>query len=210
MKYQKYFVIGYNKTATSSFHKLFLLNNIKSFHGLKWDLNSFDSFSDNGEYQNFKKISKIYPNSIFILNTRPLINWIISRFEHGEREKHIYYKNGSHWAYPTSEYLTKDWSFEREKRYYEILEYFKNQPDRLIIINIESPNWEKFISEKLYFTNHKIGFNNRHTKSGKNEHIKSIVDNTFKKFKLNPSNLLVNNEEKTNYYLSIYDNNILD
>ena len=83
--YDKIFVIGFNKTATTSIHKLFIKNNLLSQHnGDKWDLDSYQCFSDNGDLRNFKELNETYENSIFILNTRKLKNWIISRFKYGK------------------------------------------------------------------------------------------------------------------------------
>lgn len=205
---KKYFVIGFNKTATFTLHKLFQLNHINSYHGINWNLEKSDAFADNGEFQDFKKIDKDYPNSIFILNTRPLEKWIISRFEHGEREKHVYAKNGSHWAYPTSEYLGKDWSLERNNRHLEILDYFKERPEKLIIINIELPNWEKFICYRLSFPNSKVGIRNRIPRSSNYQYIKTVVRNTIKKHRLNSMTILTNDPKKDVMYLELYKSNI--
>ena len=86
--YDKYFVIGFNKTATTSFHHLFLKNNLTSQHaGGIWDTDKFKCFSDNGNLNNYKELDLKYENSIFILNVRHLDKWLISRFKHGLREK---------------------------------------------------------------------------------------------------------------------------
>ena len=205
---RKYFVIGFNKTATFTFHKLFQLNHIKSYHGFNWNPEESNAFADNGEYQDFKKLEKDYPNAIFILNTRPLEKWIVSRFEHGEGEKHIYAKNGSHWAYPTSEYLGKNWSTERNNRHLEILDYFKDKPEKLIIINIELPNWEKFICHKLSFHNSKVGIRNRLPRSNNYQYIRSVVRNTIEKHNLNSMAILTNDIKKDTMYLNLYYSNI--
>ena len=42
----KIFVIGFNKTATTTFHKLFLANKLKSEHKTVWHPEKFDCFSD--------------------------------------------------------------------------------------------------------------------------------------------------------------------
>lgn len=89
--YNKYFVIGFNKTATSTFHNLFLENNLTSQHfGLsksKWNTDNYQCFSDNGNLHNYKELDLKYENSIFILNVREIDNWLISRFKHGVRDK---------------------------------------------------------------------------------------------------------------------------
>ena len=78
--YKKYFVIGFNKTATSTFHNLFLENNLTSQHTTRWNTDKYECFSDNGHLNNYKKLDLKYENSIFILNVRELDKWLISRF----------------------------------------------------------------------------------------------------------------------------------
>ena len=86
-KYNKYFIIGFNKTGTNTLHQLFLKNNLKSQHSGKWRLEQYQCFSDSEDIYRFEDLDKQYENSIFILNTRSLQKWIISRFKHGLRKK---------------------------------------------------------------------------------------------------------------------------
>ena len=95
----KIFVIGFNKSATKTFHNLFLENNLNSQHyGKSWDLEKYDCFSDNGNNRDIHNLYEKFPNSIFILNTRRLDKWLISRFKHGYHMKKI--NNKENWAYP--------------------------------------------------------------------------------------------------------------
>ena len=85
---KKYFVIGFNKTATTTFHNLFLQNNLKSQHmkSRYWDTSTYDCFSDITSGDNiWKNLDKIYTDAVFILNIRNLDKWLISRFKHGLR-----------------------------------------------------------------------------------------------------------------------------
>ena len=77
--YKKYFVIGFNKTATTTFHNLFLKNNLTSQHSTRWNTDKYACFSDNGPVNNYKELDLKYENSIFILNVRELDKWLISR-----------------------------------------------------------------------------------------------------------------------------------
>ena len=44
---QKIFLIGRNKTATTSIHRLFIYNIIKSLHWYKWfNIEKYDAFTD--------------------------------------------------------------------------------------------------------------------------------------------------------------------
>jgi len=84
----KIFFIGFNKTGTTTYYNL-LKDKYKSVHNCKWSFISrldntkkvkkyfskSDVFCD-GECSNFSKLDKLYPNSKFILNTRPIKDWI--------------------------------------------------------------------------------------------------------------------------------------
>ena len=107
----KIFFIGYNKTATTAFHKFFLDNNYKSLHNKKNKKNlavvlksniennlpilhliddahcySDLMYVDNSEYieghKYFKEIFNEYSNSYYVLQTRNLEDWIKSRLCH--------------------------------------------------------------------------------------------------------------------------------
>lgn len=139
---RKIFVIGFNKTATSTFHQLFLSNGLKSQHEGVWQIDKYDCFSDNPELNNYKELYKNYPNSIFILNTRGLYSWLLSRAMHCEYRKQT-------WGYPLTKNLVSNWIDNRYKTYLEILNFFKDTPGKLIIVNIEKEDWLPFIMEKL-------------------------------------------------------------
>ena len=131
-KYNKYFIIGFNKTGTNTLHQLFLKNNLKSQHSGKWRLEQYQCFSDSGDIYRFEDLDKQYENSIFILNTRSLQKWIISRFKHGLRKK-----KKPNWAYPPTQEKALRWISERESLHVRLLKYFSKDPNKLIIINIE-------------------------------------------------------------------------
>ena len=210
----KIFVIGFNKTATTTFHKLFLKNNLKSQHDTVWQINEFDCFSDNGDLNNFKKLDVDYPNSIFILNTRSLDKWLISRFQHGITEK---WSNGleTNWAYPCTSELCKSWINKRETYYLDILNYFKKKPYKLIIVNIENDNWLQFISSNLGFKfyhvySENVSNKNKNTEEYKN--IENIVNDTFNEISYDNKerkNILFRDPIIIKPYLKMYKNNII-
>jgi len=210
----KIFVIGFNKTATSTFHKLFLKNNLKSQHDTVWQINNFDCFSDNGDLNNFKKLDMDYPNSIFILNTRSLDKWLISRFQHGVADKKLYGLE-TNWAYPCTSELCKSWINYRETYYLDILNYFKKKPDKLIIVNIEKDNWLQFISLNLGFKVHNVDAENVSNKNKNTEEYKNIlnvVNNTFTEISYDDKerkNILFRDPIIIKPYLKMYKNNIL-
>lgn len=188
---RKIFVIGLNKTATSTFHQLFVANNLKSQHGgiskpllkgdlIKWHLKTYDGFADHAYKNNFKKIYIQYPDAIYILNTRPLDKWLISRFKHGIRRKNSYY--------PCTIKKCKRFINHRKKYYNEILEFFKDKPGKLKVINIEESDWIKKLCIELNFLESNIESLNVHpTDLGKHSSILEIVDKTFNLLNFNES-----------------------
>jgi len=213
MKYEKIFVIGFNKTASTTLHKLFKVNNLKSQHTTKWDLANYDCFLDNGNLNDFKKLDNLYKDAIFILNTRNLTNWLISRFKHGHRQCERLQRN-KNWAYPCTHELALEWIKNRETYYLQVLDYFKDRPNKLIILSIEHPNWKQFISYELGIVNK--DFQNRNVIELHDDdyyaRIVNCINDAF--IKLNYTNeqrngLLFMSENMTNQYLGMYKNNII-
>ena len=207
--YEKYFVIGFNKTATSTIHNLFINNNISSFHHTNWQLiwddENYDSFSDNGNFQDIEKLYNKYDNSIFILNLRELDKWLISRLEHGVRTKET-------WAYNINNNKIIDWVLQRENHYKFVLDFFKKDQKKLIILDTTKENWIEYISNKLNLNNTQVNSLNIHPKSVNYENIIKRINNILKyNLKLNneqqKSKLLINDSEN-NAYLKLYENNL--
>jgi hypothetical protein len=148
---QKYFVIGENKTATSTIHSLFLANNIPSYHGSEWPWqdSKFDAFSDGniGPDLSVSSITSrgyldVYPDALFILNIRPFFDWVYSRLLHGERYK-------QKWAWPGTTGTCKNWILSLEAHHRDVLTFFKDKPQQLIVVDISEPQWIQFLFEEL-------------------------------------------------------------
>lgn len=211
-QYEKYFVIGYNKTATTTFHTLFLANGLRSQHGSykdkskKWDLDSYDCFSDNGQMNDFEMLEEKFLNAIFILNTRRLRSWLISRLMHGQKLK-------TPWAYPPSVALCLKWIKVRDEYHSRLLNHFKNKPHKLIIVSIDEKNWISYTAKILNFGSYKE--NIWSNKTEKNESMLdlmgSIVDEAFDQLNYSESDRkqpLIKNISAAEDYLKIYQNNI--
>jgi hypothetical protein len=139
---KKIFVIGFNKTATSSFHALFNLLGINSVHTDKpvmEIIDNYEAFTD-GYHLKFTDYFNKYPDSLFILNTRPIKKWLISRYKHAVTEDWR-----DCWCWPVSENLTNIWINEREYHFKNVLEFFKEKSKQLVILNIEKKGWENFV-----------------------------------------------------------------
>lgn len=139
--YHKVFAIGFNKTATKSIHSLFKeLGYLASLHGVEWRPQDavwvhrkWQAFSD-GRPQNFKLLDQTYPGSKFILNTRDLSEWLDSRVQHLKLE----HSNDIHSTSPNwqpTPVAVEAWIKERNVYHLEIMEYFKDRPDDLLIVN---------------------------------------------------------------------------
>lgn len=211
-QYEKYFVIGYNKTGTTTFHTLFLINGLRTQHGnrndksKKWDVDSYDCFSDNGQMNDFEKLDEKFPNAIFILNTRNLRSWLISRLMHGQRIK-------SSWAYPPSVVLCHKWILERDKYHRKVLEHFKNKKEKLIIVSIDEKNWITYLANKLNFKHYdeSIMANKAQENESMRDLMASIVDEAFAQWKYSDNDkkqILIINSLAADDYLKIYQNNI--
>ena len=86
-KFEKIFIIGYNKTATCSLDCLFHQNGWATQHrDGNWEIEKSEVFSDQHaektNHFNFKKLAADYPHALFILNLRKLDSWIMSRCGH--------------------------------------------------------------------------------------------------------------------------------
>ena len=167
-KQYKYFVIGFNKTATSTFHNLFIKNNLKSQHSTKWETDTYTCFSDNGNMNNYKQLDLKYNNSIFILNIRELDKWLIPRFKQGLREP------TPNWAHPCNREMCINWIYEREKYHLEVLEYFSKNPNKIIIVNIERKGWVNYLCSQLGFKNTNIESKNVFKTKDNKKHKKII------------------------------------
>ena len=151
----KIFFIGYHKTATTTIHNLFSLNNVKSLHNYSYDSVKNNPlhqvFSDTGGVVPIKncikyhKLCHEYKNSTFVLNTRNLDGWLLSHCTH------------QYWLQARDKkstenihmYKTKDISSlirSRVDEYKKIINFFQPTPERLLILNINRDNWLQFLS----------------------------------------------------------------
>lgn len=204
--YKKYFVIGFHKTATCTFHNLFLKNNLTSQHKTKWDTDKYTCFSDNGNRNNYRELDLKYENSIFILNVREIDKWLISRFKHGLRNT-----KKPNWGYPYTREKCIKWINDRETYHMKILDYFTKTPKKIIIVNIEREGWIKYLCSQLHFKNDNIESKNVHKTDYDNEDHKKIcrlVNETLEKLNYEKKTILFPNKELLNKYLSIYNHYI--
>jgi len=131
-KWNKLFCIGLNKTGTTSLHFAFQKLGLRSFHGGTFD-SRIDAFSDGRYYKNFKEYDCDNPNSKFILNTRNLRDWIISRIKHCQQGHYL-----PDWEDDNQcdSDRIREWVEQRWNLYREIYDYFHNRPNDLLIFDV--------------------------------------------------------------------------
>ncbi|CAO1665032.1 sulfotransferase [Salinicola sp. NYA28a] len=159
----KIFVIGFNKTATRSFHDFFVKNGLKGVHWKDGDLaidiaknissfqdpisgyEEFDVFSDiecvtrkdkpciEG-YKYFKSFFQWHPESKFILNTRNIEDWLKSRERHAGGLYLDWYKY--HYALDKEKVL-EQWRLDYYHHHFQVLDFFKDKPASLLTYDID-------------------------------------------------------------------------
>ena len=162
----KVFGIGFHKTATTSLAKALSYlgyrvtgpnwvdnrNIAQEVFELAFDLaNRFDAFQDNPWPILYKELDRKFPGSKFILTLRPSDQWIRSVVNHfDEKETPM-----REWIYGIARpkgnedvYIRR---YERHNR--EVLEYFKDRGEQLLVLNIPAgEGWTKlcpFLGEQI-------------------------------------------------------------
>ena len=140
----KIFVVGHPRTGTKSIHRLFRENGLSSFHGSgNWLTRHYDCFSDRGNFQPYLWMEKAYPNSTFILNTRPVYNYIRSVIKHrfGRGEK------SSGWFEPSVTNIQNE-IIERNRDFMKFVRNFRGKSN-FLVVNIEREGALSFLAERL-------------------------------------------------------------
>jgi hypothetical protein len=171
MNNKKIFCIGLNKTGTTTLHTAFqilgvssvhwkdengikigptIVNNFKEGNDILKGLDHYTAFSDWGNGKSavkiFKEFDKQYPGSKFILNTRSLDSWLLSR------EKHVIRNQKLKEKYPNSDITwlkveRKEWTRFYQEYHDTVLQYFKDRKNELLVFDVTSGDgWEKLCS----------------------------------------------------------------
>lgn len=149
------FAIGLNKTGTTSLHFALTTLGYKCCHWLSDEFSEataelidnkvplpFDAYTDvESVIKKYQDLEQQYPNAGFILTTRDVDDWIASRSRHVIRNRIENTKGGRHkWV----DIKVDDWILERESHHNEVLNYFKDKPNKLLILDICSGDgWNK-------------------------------------------------------------------
>jgi len=169
----KIFFIGFNKTATTAFHRFFLDNNYKSFHNknskknlaltirnnlenklpILHSINDAHCYSDlmyvdDNEYieghKYFKEIYNEYPNSYYVLQTRNLEDWIKSRICH-IRPQSLLARTKSAKKMSCTNEVIEFWLEDIQNHIKEVKKFFYKN-NKFLEYNIDNDNVTKLIS----------------------------------------------------------------
>lgn len=145
--FNKVFCIGFNKTGTSSLNDYFISVGFKSFHGMYSEVvdsgelshamfTEYDCFTD-GEMHDYRLLDETFPGSKFILNTRRLDKWLMSRI------KHVHYRRSvGRTGWMRKEYernpdmAVRNWISRRQQYYQDVRSYFQDRKDMFLEINV--------------------------------------------------------------------------
>ena len=98
--------------------------------------------------------------SIFILNTRNLNDWLVSRSKHCAWHKK-YTKSDFSWGWPPNPDTYIKWIWERENYYKKVIRFFENDKERLIVASIDRKNWIRFVANKIGYNYTNSIFSNK-------------------------------------------------
>lgn len=144
--FNKVFCIGFNKTGTSSMHRLFIEFGLSSWHGYYSHLavtdpifSAFQCFSD-GERHDFGLLDRAFPGSRFILTTRPFLDWLTSRIRHVERRRSLGATGPMRQEYEADpRAAVKYWIQRRIDYHARVRDYFAARESDLLVINACNP-----------------------------------------------------------------------
>ena len=160
----KVFCVGFNKTGTTTLHRI--LGDQLSYHSAhkpRWTdwsimknrarLDPFDAFSDGG-CASIKNLDDLYPEALFILNTRPLKHWVESRHKAVERSRIAvrwaltkYVPLGfvawiiNRWVLDNREEAVLRWVRIRNSYHEHVIRYFGDRKGKLLVLNIETADF---------------------------------------------------------------------
>lgn len=141
--FNKVFCIGFNKTGTSSMHRLFLDLGLRSFHGYYSHIPvsdplyaGYQCFSDGNEHD-FALLDRTFPGSRFILTTRRLDDWLASRIRHVEHRRSIGATGPMREEYDAGpRQALQAWVGRRHHYHERVRQYFGGREADLLVIDI--------------------------------------------------------------------------
>jgi len=147
------FFIGFYKTGTNYYSRVFEALGFKVMHDSHWRggsirvIEQYDVFND-ACLHDFKTMHKAYPKAKFVLNTRPLRPWLISRLLWID-ELYLHMSQLKRWLanpvvrllWGNDSYYDRDcvvaWIHERRAYHQSVLDFFRDKPGKLLVLNLE-------------------------------------------------------------------------
>lgn len=157
MSTAKIFCIGFHKTGTTSLDVALETLGYKVCHAVEIEnpdiadqaetiafglVEKFDAFQDNPWPILYRQLDTKYPGSKFILTVRPVKSWISSVVDHFG----IVDTEMRKWIYGVGHPVGQEDVYIRryEKHNWDVVEYFHDRPDDLLIMRIsEGDGWDK-------------------------------------------------------------------
>lgn len=163
---KKIFFIGMHKTGTSTITKTLNANGLNCLHNPLWmtwskqkdkiKLNQYDVYSD-GWTVNYQWLDSEF-DAWFVLNTRNLKSWLISRWNHrNRRNKQPEYlkKVSGGKKLDNSEHAVIEWILERNEYHKHMIQYFSKKPN-FMTLDIEKEPISDVLTKLSLISNKKI------------------------------------------------------
>lgn len=179
---KKIFFIGLHKTGTSTITKTLKSSGINCLHNPAWNnwaknknkerLLRNDAYCD-GWTVNYEWLDNEF-DAYFVLNTRNLKSWLISRWNHRNRRNNdlSYLRKRGITKLPNSKNHVINWIRERNEYHKEVLSYFENR-DNFITLDITSETNQQILSKLSKVSQRPIkSITNANIKSSKGGYIK--------------------------------------
>ncbi|MEM9122849.1 MAG: sulfotransferase [Pseudomonadota bacterium] len=203
--------VGFNKCGTRTLHLFLEANGWKSGHWdrgaiaetLKQNLDMNDPnplgryadydalfdvtfFGDETYFDaahHFKALDVAYPDARFVLNTRNVDDWIISRFNHARlAERFAHYHD-----LRSDAEIAAHWRREWYHQHSSVLEHFKGRPEKLLVFDIDRHGAEELIE----FLGDRTLDPSLYTVSGQTTAKNKTYDSTFGKKRLKVGRVFV-------------------
>lgn len=145
-------------------------------------IDAYDVFTDSEEIRkNFKLLEKIYPKAMFIFNIRDVNKWICSRLNHMEKTYTKYLNKVYNTNYTNEEFI-KIWKNDWIEHYNNVINYFANKKDKLLIYDNDKDNFNKIINflPKFNLKYHDIHVHNTKELYEGKKYVYGIENDTFK------------------------------
>ncbi|PAU82271.1 hypothetical protein CK501_03755 [Halovibrio salipaludis] len=142
-EHPRVFIMGHPHTATTVLARLFEANGYNSQHtSRRWRTDAHECFADRGNYQPLDLLRATYPNSMFILNTRPSLHYVRNRLDRQVRKRLRKGRNRPRF----SERFIRGEILRHNAFLLEFAEASRGRDD-FLVFNIESPGGFQFMAD---------------------------------------------------------------